>query len=305
MFNLTIDTVGTYQVKATSTGLTPVTSTPITITLAPVDQLVWATEPPSQVMHGAGFGAAIDMEDQYGNLETGYKGGVVIAIENNPGGANLGGTSAVTASGGVATFSGLTINEVGDGYTLVAVSAGLTSPTSTPIDVTPIPPVGMKVTTQPPTSVQVAKTFGLTVMIYDQFGVADPDFNGNVTVSIAGPAGSNTLAGTTTVAASGGVAKFPGLALDEVGAVTLNISSTGLSSITTNSINVTAAAASQLILITDPPSSVTAGARVWPRGGGGRRVRQPGHQLQRDCHCGLIVQRRQRNARRTDHHVRQ
>ena len=81
----------------------------------------------------------LDVEDQYGNLETSYNGSVIMALDANPGSATLGGTTSVTASGGVATFSGLTINAIGNGYTLVATSDGLTSPDSTPINVTPIP----------------------------------------------------------------------------------------------------------------------------------------------------------------------
>ena len=49
-----------------------------------------------------------------------------MALDNNPGGAKLGGTLSVKASNGVATFSGLTLNKVGTGYTLQLTSSGLT-----------------------------------------------------------------------------------------------------------------------------------------------------------------------------------
>ena len=55
--SLTIDTVGTYQIKATSTGLTSVISTSITVTPAAAEQLVWTTPPPSEATEGVGFGA--------------------------------------------------------------------------------------------------------------------------------------------------------------------------------------------------------------------------------------------------------
>ena len=57
---------------------------------------------------------------------------VKVALGNNPTGAKLGGTLSVTASKGVATFSGLTINKVGSGYTLQLTSSGLTSATHEP-----------------------------------------------------------------------------------------------------------------------------------------------------------------------------
>ena len=51
---------------------------------------------------------------------TGYNGSVTIALANNPGGSTLGGTLTVPAVNGVATFSGLTLNKAGTGYTLKA-----------------------------------------------------------------------------------------------------------------------------------------------------------------------------------------
>jgi hypothetical protein len=54
---------------------------------------------------------------------------ISMAIGNNPGGGILGGTSPVLTSAGIATFSDLSIDQPGDGYTLVA-SAGVGSATS-------------------------------------------------------------------------------------------------------------------------------------------------------------------------------
>ena len=259
--DLVINTAGSYKLDAASAGLTSATSTSVTVTSATTPtQLVWAAEPPSQVPHGVGFGATIDVEDQFGNVDTAFNGSVTIALDNNPGDGTLGGTTTLNASGGVAAFSGLTISSVANNDTLVATSDGLTSPASSSIDVTLIPPVGIKVSTQPPASVQVAQTFGLTVAIIDQAGNPDPDFSGSVTVAISGPPGTNTLAGTTIVTASGGVANFSGLTLADLGTVTLQVSSSGLGSITTSTINVTAASAAKLVLISNPPANLTAGA---------------------------------------------
>ena len=86
--NLAIDTVGTYQLEATSGTLTAATSTSITITPAAPAQLVWATEPPSSGTEGFAFGAALDVVDQYGNLETGYTQNVSVALDLNGAPAN-------------------------------------------------------------------------------------------------------------------------------------------------------------------------------------------------------------------------
>ena len=61
---------------------------------------------------------------------------VKVAFANNPTGAKLGGTLSVKASQGVATFSNLTINKVGSGYTLQLTSSGLSSAVTNPINVT-------------------------------------------------------------------------------------------------------------------------------------------------------------------------
>ena len=76
------------------------------------------------------------IEDQYGNVVTTATNTVTVAFANNPTGATLSGTLSVAASQGVATFSGLTINKTGSGYTLQVSSSGLSSAISSAIDVT-------------------------------------------------------------------------------------------------------------------------------------------------------------------------
>ncbi len=62
---------------------------------------------------------------------------VTLAIDANPAGGILAGTTVVTTDGnGVATFDDLSIDEPGTGYTLTATSPGLTSATSSPFAVT-------------------------------------------------------------------------------------------------------------------------------------------------------------------------
>jgi hypothetical protein len=83
-----------------------------------------------------GFGLTAAIEDAYGNVVTSASSTVKAAFAHNPTGAKLGGTTSVTASQGIATFSGLTINKVGSGYTLQLTSSGLTSATTNAITVT-------------------------------------------------------------------------------------------------------------------------------------------------------------------------
>lgn len=146
-----------------------------------------------------------------------------------------------------------------DGYTLVTSAGGVFSPASTAINVSLITAASLEITTAPPSSIEDTQSFGLTVTALDSSGNPDPDFNGSVFVTIATPAGSNALGGTTTAVASAGVANFSGLTLQTLGTYTLAVSSRGLPSATSGNITVTAGPATKLVVSAQPPSSVEAG----------------------------------------------
>ena len=117
------------------------------------------------------------------------------------------------------------------------------------------------VTSQPPSQVSAGKPFGLIVLLKNVQGAVQTSFNGPVTVALAsGPTGGS-LKGTLTVDAVAGKATFSNLAIDKAGSgYTIHVNSSGLTSATTTATNVTPAAASQLIVTAQPPSSVTAGS---------------------------------------------
>ena len=81
-------------------------------------------QPPASVTAGSGFGLTVQAEDSSGNPITSFNGTVTVALGTNPGGATLGGTLTATASNGVATFSGLTLNKAAAGYMLYASGGG-------------------------------------------------------------------------------------------------------------------------------------------------------------------------------------
>src|SRR5438093_1593189 len=114
----------TLQASATISGTTlTVTSNPFTISPAVAKRLVF-TGQPSTSPAGAAITPAIQVtaRDSFGNTATGFAANVTLAIGNNPGGGALSGTPTQTAVGGVASFSGLTINKAGIGYTLTAAA---------------------------------------------------------------------------------------------------------------------------------------------------------------------------------------
>jgi hypothetical protein len=108
----------------------------IVVQPAAATQLVITQQPPATVKVNTAFGLQASIEDPYGNVVTTATNTVSIAFANNPTGATLSGTLSVTASGGVAAFSGLKINKTGSGYTLKVTSSGLSSAVTSAFNVT-------------------------------------------------------------------------------------------------------------------------------------------------------------------------
>ena len=93
---------------------------------------------PTNAAAGASIAPAIQVtvQDANNNTVTGSAASVTLAIGTNPAGGALAGTNPVAATAGVATFSNLSINAVGNGYTLTASAAGLTGATSSSFNIT-------------------------------------------------------------------------------------------------------------------------------------------------------------------------
>lgn len=83
---------------------------------------------PSNNLVNAVFSPALQVAvtDTLDNTVTTSSPTVTLAFSNNPSGASLGGTLAVQASNGVATFSDISVNKAGVNYRLAATSTGLT-----------------------------------------------------------------------------------------------------------------------------------------------------------------------------------
>ena len=97
---------------------------------AAASQLVIHTQPSATATAGQAFATqpVIDEEDQFGNLETGDNSTVVTA-RSQSGTGPLQGTTTVTVSGGVATFTNLADNKA-ETISLDFTSGGLTNATS-------------------------------------------------------------------------------------------------------------------------------------------------------------------------------
>ena len=133
-----IDKPGTgYTLTATSAGLTSATSNAFDVAVGPATKVVY-TQQPTAVVAGSVISPAVvvTVQDAVGNTVTSSSATVAVAFGTNPGAGTLSGTVSLAATNGVATFSDLSINKTGTGYTLVASSTGLTSATSSAFNVT-------------------------------------------------------------------------------------------------------------------------------------------------------------------------
>ena len=264
---LTLDkTSNGYWLTATAAGLSSATSSSFNITAGTVNQLAFGTEPSTAVAgHQITPAVKVRALDTLGNLVPGFTGSVSIALGNNPGGGVLGGTIAVAAVGGIATFADLSINRVGSGYTLTAATTGFAPVTSTPFGITPGIATQLAFSAQPSNTVAGATISpAVVVNALDAAGNLAPSFTGNVTIALGNNPGGGTLGGTTTVAAAGGVATFSTLTLDKTSnGYWLTATATGVSTAASNSFNVTAGTATQLAFGTQPSTAV-AGHQISP-----------------------------------------
>jgi LysM repeat protein len=254
-------TASGYTLQASSGSLSVATTSSVTVATAAAAQWVITTQPPASVTAGASFGLVVTAEDSFGNVNTSFNNSVTLALGSNPGGATLRGTVNRNATAGVVTFSGLTLNRAGAGYTLIASGGSLSSATTNPFNVAAGAATQWVVTTQPPATVIAGSPFGMTVTADDTFGNVATTYSGSVSLALAANQGGATLSGTTSLSATAGVATFTGLSLNKVASgYTLTASSGGVTAVTTSSIRVAAAPAAQLVVTTQPSSSATAGS---------------------------------------------
>jgi hypothetical protein len=225
------------------------------------------TVQPSNAAAGAMNTPAVQVavEDAQGNTVTTANTSITVAIGTNPASGTLAGTKTVAAVNGVATFSTLSLNLAGAGYTLTASATGLTGATSSAFNITAGSAAKLVFIVQPSDAVAGAAIApGVQLALQDAQGNTLTTATTSITLAIGTNPASGTLAGTTTVAATSGVATFSTLSLNTVGTgYTLTATATGLTSATSNAFNITVGAAAKLVF-TVQPSNAVAGAAIAP-----------------------------------------
>ena len=257
-----IDKAGTgYTLVATWSvdGTVLATSSAFNVTVGPAAKLAFGQQPTNaQAATAISPAVTVLIQDAGGNLTT-STASVTMAIGTNPGGGTLSGTTTVAAVAGTATFSNLSINKTGTGYTLVASSAGLTSATSAPFNITPGPASKLGFTTQPARGVPgIAFAVQPIVAVQDAQGNTVTSDNTTV-ITLTASSGFLTCSGTTSRTVSAGLATFSGCSLPSVGVgITLNAtSSPSYTPATSNPFDV-----ADRLVFTTQPSNGTAGVAL-------------------------------------------
>jgi hypothetical protein len=232
---LSILSAGNYTLTATDGSLTSATSSSIVI--ADTAKLGFVSQhQPVDTVAGSPMSTVVEVavEDQNGTLvPTDNSSTVTLTLSNGSSFSN--GSTTVTAqvTGGIATFTGLTIDKSGD-YTVTATDGVLTSATSNNFH------IGANATrlafTQQPENTNAGEAINpaVEVAFEDGFGNLDNTQNANVTITLSG---NNTFFGGVnheTVTSVSGVATFPNLVLPLVGNYTLSAAASGETSATSN-----------------------------------------------------------------------
>jgi len=216
---LSIDRSGTgYTLTAASAALTTATSATFNITAAAPTKVGFTVQPANSTA-GVAISPAVQVavQDSFDNTVTSASATITVAIGTNPGSGTLSGTTTVATSGGVATFSNLSIDKSGTGYTLAATATGLTAATSGNFNVgPPRPPAWLRGPTDERHR-RLSALAAVQVAVQDAFGNTVTSSTASVTVAIGANPGGGTLSGTTSVAASAGIASFSNLSIDKSG----------------------------------------------------------------------------------------
>jgi hypothetical protein len=212
---LTSTAVETDTLTAGVGGVTLAQNPSVQFTAGPAAKLAFTVEP-TVAQAGVAISPAIQVtvEDAQGHPILTDSSSVSVTLSTGA----LAGTTTVAAANGVASFSDLSVAIAGSGYTLTASDAALSAATSTPFSITAGPPARAVFTTSPGvTAAGQSLSPAVVVSLEDAEGNVITTATDAVGVAIGTQGGAGTLAGTTTLNAVAGVARFSDLSIDKAG----------------------------------------------------------------------------------------
>jgi Big-like domain-containing protein len=261
---------GTYTIAFSAPGVQAVTSGPIALSAGLPAAITIETQPSSSAQSGVPFAQqpAMQVRDQAGNavLQSGIA--ITASIATGPPGASLGGSAVVTTNAnGMAGFGNLSLNGSAGSYTLAFAGAGMTQASSNTITLAAGGATNLALTTQPSASAVSGAVFPRQPVIQLRDAANNPVAQAGVLVSASIQTGGGTLGGSATMTTnSSGTAAFSTLSISgSVGDRTLLFGASGYVSVASGAITITAGAATQLSINTQPSSAVYSGVALAPQ----------------------------------------
>ena len=265
--DLSVDKAGAgYTLHAGATGLGGAVSTAFDISPAAAAKLAFDVQP-SSTPSGVAIAPAVKVvvQDAFGNAVTAGRYSITMALETNPAGGTLWGTTALSSTLGAAAFANLKIDNAGVGYTLKATAPGLVPAISKAFAVTFGRAYRLAFVTQPGTTTAgVPFSPALTVEVRDSAGNRVTEGTTPVTMGIGFNSNGGTLSGTANVNTANGIATFADLSLDKEGyRYTLKATAAGLIAATSDEFYVKSGPATRLVFGTQP-TDTAAGMPIAP-----------------------------------------
>ena len=123
---VTLKTAGNQTVTTTDSATASITgSASVNVNPAAADHLLFLQQPIDTPAGQTISPVVVEVVDQFGNVEASDNSDTItLSIGTNPSGGTLSGTLSLTVVNGVATFTDLTIDMAGGGYTLHASAGG-------------------------------------------------------------------------------------------------------------------------------------------------------------------------------------
>ena len=263
--NLAIDKAASgYVLSASAPGLTGDASASFDINAGPAAKLAF-TVAPSSTTAGSSISPAVQttVQDSLGNTIASSTASIALSIGANPAGGTLSGTVTQVAVAGVATFTNLSLNKTGVGYTLTAASGGLTGATSAGFDIFTGAAAKLAFSVQP-ASATAGTAIAPSIAVQDSSGNTVTSSNVSIGLAIGANPGGGILSGTNPVSAAAGVASFADLSIDRAGVgYTLRASAAGMADITSARFDITFPEKKTYVLGCDCQSPGGTGFGLW------------------------------------------
>jgi hypothetical protein len=210
-------TIGTaagtaYQLRASATGLTPVTFTTTAVAGA-AGQLTIETQPAGTAQSGVALSPQPSVQVRDGSGNPVNQAGIAITAQFASGpSAMLSNATASTNASGRATFSGLTITGPAGSYSLTFGGPGISGVTSGPIVLGSGSATKLGMITQPPASVENGALLVPAPVVELQDAAGNAVGTSGVTIDVTIVSGAGALSGTLSATTnSSGQASFPNL----------------------------------------------------------------------------------------------